>query len=36
MRKIALYLLIIVLLCFLLPVIFTKRFSIVETMSSII
>lgn len=36
MKKIAVYLLIIVLLCFLLPVIFTKRFSIVQTMSSII
>lgn len=36
MRKVLLYLLIIILLCFILPVIFTKRFNIVETMSSIV
>ena len=35
MRKVLLYLLIIILLCFLLPVIFTKRFNIVETISEI-
>ena len=36
MRKVLLYLLIIILLCFILPVIFTKRFNIVETKSSIV
>ena len=36
MRKVLLYLLIIILLCFILPVIFTKRFNTVETMSSIV
>lgn len=36
MRKVLLYLLIIILLCFILPAIFTKRFNIVKTMASIV
>ena len=35
MRKVLLYLLIFILLCFLLPTIFTRRFNIVETISEI-
>lgn len=36
MKKVAIYLLIILVLCFILPVIFTKKFDVVETMASIL
>ncbi len=36
MKKIAIYLVIILVLCFILPVIFTKKFDVVETMASIL
>ncbi len=34
MRKVLLYLLIIISLCFILPIIFTKRFNVIETMAT--
>lgn len=36
MKKVAIYLVIILVLCFILPVIFTKKFDVVETMASIL